>query len=102
MYFNVRHKDHGLSRWSTLVAPLLSFLGLLVASYLVAKNFALLSGQTGWINIVLLLSLPALVLAGVARTYWLRIQDPEQYARLTETNVYQVEKAAELPTTSQS
>jgi hypothetical protein len=102
MYFNVRHKDHGLSRWSTLVAPLLSFVGLLVASYLVAKNFALLSGQTGWINIVLLLSLPALVLAGVARTYWLRIHDPEQYARLTQTNVYQVEEAAELPTTSQS
>ena len=102
MYFNVRHKDHGLSRWSTLVAPLLSFVGLLVASYLVAKNFALLSGQTGWINIVLLLSLPALVLAGVARTYWLRIHDPEQYARLTQTNVYQVEEVAELPTTSQS
>jgi len=102
MYFNVRHKDHGLSRWSTLVAPLMSFLGLLVASYLVAKNFALLSGQTGWINIALLLSLPALVLVGVARTYWLRSHDPEQYARLTQTNVYQVEEAAELPSTTRS
>jgi amino acid transporter len=102
VYFNVRHKDHGLSRWSTLVAPLLSFVGLLVASYLVATNFALLSGQTGWINIVLLLSLPALVLVGVVRTYWLRIHDPEQYARLTQTNVYQVEETAKLPTTSQN
>ena len=47
--------------------------------------------QTGWINIALLLSLPALVLVGVARTYWLRTHDPEQYARLTQTNVYNVE-----------
>lgn len=103
VYFNVRHKDHGLSKWSTLVAPLLSFVGLLVASYLVVKNFALLSGQTGWINTVLLLSLPALVLVGVLRTYWLRRHDPEQYEQLTETNVYKVEALpAEVPTTTQN
>jgi amino acid transporter len=94
VYFNVRHTDHGMSRWSTLVAPLLSFAGLLVASYLVAKNFALLSGQTGWINIALLLSLPALVLVGVLRTYWLRIHDPAQYEQLTQTNVYRIEQPA--------
>lgn len=91
VYFNIQHKDHGLSRWSTLVAPLLSFAGLLVASYLVAKNFALLSGQTGWVNIVLLGSLPALVLVGMVRTYWLRIHDPAQYAQLTQTDVYRIE-----------
>jgi amino acid transporter len=94
VYFNIRHTDHGLSRWSTLVAPLLSLVGLLIASYLVAKNFALLSGQTGWINTVLLLSLPALVLVGVLRTYWLRIHNPSQYEQLTKTNVYRIEQPA--------
>ncbi len=103
VYFNIRHKDHGLSKWGTLIAPLLSFVGLLVASYLVAKNFALLSGQTGWINTVLLLSLPALVLVGVLRTYWLRRHNPEQYERLTETNVYKVEvPATEFPSTTRN
>nr|WP_234816185.1 APC family permease [Mycolicibacterium agri] len=91
VFFNIRQTDHGLSRWSTLVAPLLSFVGLLVASYLVVENFALLSGQTGWINTVLLLSLPVLLLIGVLRTNWLRTRAPALYEHLTRTNVYKVD-----------
>jgi amino acid transporter len=88
VYFNIRNRGHGLTPWSILVAPMLSLLGLAVASYLVAVNFELLSGQSGWVNGLLLVTLPVLFLAGVVRTYVLKRTDPQRYAQLTQTNVY--------------
>lgn len=92
VYFNIRNRDHGLSIWSTLVAPSISLVGLAVASYLVAENFSLLSGQTGYVNAALLTSLPLLVIIGVVRTYVLRSKNPERYQQLTRTNVYRAER----------
>ncbi|MGB3485180.1 MAG: APC family permease [Mycobacterium sp.] len=88
VYFNIRNRGHGLSIWSTLIAPSISLIGLGVASYLVAENFSLLSGQTGYVNTALLVSLPLLVIVGVARTYVLRSRNPARYQQLTRTNVY--------------
>jgi hypothetical protein len=87
VYFNRVNTSHGLSARSTTVAPALSLVGLAVASWLVARNFELLSGRTDWVNWLLLSFIPLAFLAGVARALWLR-QQPEVYATLTRTEVF--------------
>lgn len=88
VYFRRYDRDSGLGLWSTFVAPSISLVGLVVATWLVARNFELLSGRTDWVNWLLLCLLPAAFLAGVVRTLWLRQRRPEAYATLTETRVF--------------
>jgi amino acid transporter len=88
VYFNFHDRRHGLSKWSTLVAPLLSAIALTVSSWLIISNFDYFTGQTGAINYVLLAILPLVFLIGVVRTLSIRKTDPEQYRQLTETKVY--------------
>jgi amino acid transporter len=87
-YFHRVDTDHGLGRWSTTVAPLLSLVGLAVASWLIVVNFDLLSGRTDWVNVLLLATLPAAFAAGLCRALWMRSRSPERYARLTQTEVF--------------
>jgi amino acid transporter len=88
VYFNRVSTTHGLSAGSTRVAPALSLVGLAVASWLVARNFELLSGRTDWVNWLLLGFIPLAFLAGVARALWLGQRQPEVYATLTRTEVF--------------
>ncbi|NKZ02358.1 APC family permease [Actinomadura latina] len=88
VYFNRVNTAHGLSVWSTAVAPLLSLIGLGVASWLVARNFDLLSGRTDWVNYLLLSFIPLAFLVGTVRSLQLRRGRPEVYAQLTKTEVF--------------
>jgi amino acid transporter len=83
-----RHAGHGMSVWSTLVAPLASLIGLVVATWLVAVNFDLLSGRTDWVNGLLLAFLPLAFAVGVVVTAALRRRDPARYQALTRTEVF--------------
>jgi amino acid transporter len=88
VYFNRVNTTHGLSVWSTTVAPLLSLAGLGVASWLVARNFELLSGRTDWVNFLLLSFIPLAFLVGTVRSLQLKQGHPDVYARLTKTEVF--------------
>ena len=88
VHFRRDDRDHGFGTWSTSVAPILSFVGLSVAFWLVVRNVELLSGRTDWVNTVLLASLPIAFVLGMSRTLWLRRTDPARYATLTETRIF--------------
>ena len=88
VFFRKQDPDHGLSPFSTTVAPIASLIGLVVALWLVLRNVELLSGRTDWVNGLLIAALPAAFLLGVLRTLWLRRNRPECYAALTETRVF--------------
>ena len=88
LYFNRDGNRQGLSIWSTVVAPVLSLVGLGVATYLIVINFDLLSGRTDWVNWLLLSIIPLMFAVGVARALWMRSNAPDDYAKLTETNVF--------------
>lgn len=87
VYF-ARSGGHGLTVWSTVVAPAAAMVGLVIASWLVTKNFELLSGRTDWVNMLLLAFLPAAFLVGLLRALYLRSREPEVYAQLTRTEVF--------------
>lgn len=76
------------SIWATLVAPLASLAGLLVATWLVVINFDLLTGRTDWVNALLLALLPLAFIAGVVVTWVIRRRDPARYQSLTESRIY--------------
>lgn len=88
LYFNRNGNREGLSIWSTVVAPILSLVGLGVATYLIVINFDLLSGRTDRVNWLLLSIIPLMFAVGVIRALWMRSNAPDDYAKLTETNVF--------------
>jgi len=88
VYFNHHDRRHGLSKWSTLVAPLVSAIALAIAAWLIITNFEYFTGQTGAINYVLLSILPIVFAIGVVRTLYIKKTDPAQYELLTETKIY--------------
>jgi hypothetical protein len=88
VFFRRQAGDHEMSVWATLVAPVLSFLGLAVATWLVVINFELLSGRTGWVNVLLVAFLPLAFAVGVGVTVALRRRDPAGYQSLTQTRIY--------------
>ena len=83
--------------WRTIVAPVLGFAGLLTASILVVKNFALMTGTTN----VLVTALPWLLLGaavvGAAYALWIRSARPERYAGLAAVTVRE-ESTVDEPT----
>ncbi len=88
VFFNRNKDSHELTRWSTLVAPAVSFVALTAAVWLIATNFEYFSGRTGLMNWVLLSIVPIAFVIGLARTLLMRKQHPEQYKELTQTKVY--------------
>ncbi|RJS45767.1 APC family permease [Nocardioides cavernaquae] len=58
--------------WSTVVAPLVSAALMIGACVLAAKNISFLTGTTGLVNQVLLLTIPATCLVGFGWALWLR------------------------------
>lgn len=88
VYFRFVNKAHGLSAWSTLIAPGIGFIGLAIAVYLTVRNFEFLSGQPLGVNILLLSWVPLLVVIGVVRALVMRSSKPEAFELLTRTNVY--------------
>ena len=87
VYF-LRHPGHGFSPLTTLVAPVVSMTGLSVASWLVVKNFELLSGRTDWVNLLLLSLLPLAFAVGTCRALYLRTRQPAVYRQLMQTEVH--------------
>src|SRR5699024_6643548 len=65
VYFRFIDRSHGLSIWSTFIAPGLGFVGLMTAVYLTVTNFGFLSGQSLAVNIALLSWVPLLFIVGV-------------------------------------
>ncbi|MBC6462204.1 APC family permease [Actinomadura sp. HBU206391] len=87
VFFRRIDRTSGLSFWATVVAPLGSLVGLAVATWLVTKNFELLTGRTDWVNVLLLAVLPVGFCAGVIVTWRIRRSDPVRYAGLLTEKV---------------
>jgi amino acid transporter len=88
VFFRRHAAGDGTSVWATVVAPLASLVGLVVATWLVVVNFELLSGRTGWVNVLLVAFLPLAFAVGVGVTVALRRRDPARYQALTQTRIY--------------
>ncbi|TGN65779.1 APC family permease [Nocardioides eburneiflavus] len=58
--------------WSTVVAPIMSAVLMIVACVLAARNISFLTGTTGLVNQVLLLTIPVTCVIGFAWALWLR------------------------------
>jgi amino acid transporter len=76
-YFRRHATGEGL--WRTVVAPVVSAVLMVVAIVLSAKNISFLTGTTGLVNQVLLLTIPATCLVGFAWAQWLRRNRPEVF-----------------------
>ena len=73
---------HNEGRWRTVVAPILAAVGMATALYLMVSKIALLSGATGFVNVVLVGIVPLVIVVGVLLALWLRSQRPEVYANI--------------------
>lgn len=88
VYFRRHAAGERHSVWATLVAPVVSLVGLVVATWLVVINFELLTGRADWVNVLLLAVLPVSFAVGVVITQVVRRRDPERYESLTQTRIY--------------
>lgn len=78
----------GAGAFVTTIAPALSIAGLIIATWLIAMNFSLLSGREGVANLIILSTIPIVFLLGVVRALVMRSSDPERYGSLTETKIW--------------
>ena len=69
-------------RWRTLIAPVLAATGMIAALYLMIAKISLLTGASQAVNLVLILTVPVVCIAGFAWATWLRRSRPEAYAGL--------------------
>jgi hypothetical protein len=67
-----RKRSTGEGAWRTVVAPIVSAALMVLAIVLSAKNISFLTGTTGVVNLVLLLTIPVTCLLGLAWATWLR------------------------------
>ena len=81
-----RRHDVDRRPWHTLIAPVLSMLGLVSPATIALGNFQLLVGATGPATVVLLGGLLVLAaLIGAGRALWLRTRNPTIYDRIGTT-----------------
>jgi amino acid transporter len=73
---------HTENAWRTVVAPVASAVGMIAALYLMIKYIALVTGASPTVNLVLILTVPVVCIAGLAWALWLRRSRPEVYARV--------------------
>ncbi|NGN95288.1 APC family permease [Nocardioides sp. KC13] len=69
-YFRKRAAGEGV--WRTVVAPVVSAGLMVLAMVLSAKNISFLTGTTGLVNQILLLTIPVTCVLGVGWALWLR------------------------------
>lgn len=86
VYFRRQRSDRPL--WSTLIAPLASFLALSAGSWLIVSNFEYFTVRSGAMNWLLLGLVPVFFAAGVARTLHMKRTDATAYGKLTQREVY--------------
>lgn len=77
-----RKNDHGHTVWTTTVAPLAAFFGLLAMLGLVISNLPLLAGSESWIVASFPYDILVVGLLGMAFASRIRTQRPDVYARL--------------------
>jgi amino acid transporter len=78
-----RHEHRGTTPFQRLVAPLLAFLGLAIATALILTRFELLTAAPSAVNAILIAPLPILFAVGAIRALLLRRRSPEAYDALT-------------------
>ena len=71
-----RGRSTGERVWSTVIAPLVSAALMVFAVVLAAKNISFLTGTTGLVNNVLLLTIPITCVVGAGWAFWLRRNRP--------------------------
>ncbi|MET7289757.1 APC family permease [Streptomyces sp. NPDC005573] len=71
--------------WSTRVAPVLGVAGLLTATFLVVRNFSVLTGTSEPAVVALPWLLLIAAIGGVLYAYWIRSAHPRRYAALAHT-----------------
>lgn len=74
VFFRRRSTTEG--RWSTVVAPAIAAVLMVAAVVLATQNMELLTGTTGTVNVVLVLTIPLTCLVGLAWASWLRRNRP--------------------------
>lgn len=81
-----RRDRRGYGVWRVLVAPVLGAVGLLTAFVVIVSNFELVSGFTDpVVNGILIATVPAVFLFGVAVGLVMKRRSPQRYAALTQS-----------------
>ncbi len=78
-YFR-KHPERHL--WQHVIAPILAFLGLLVALYFAVTNFEYLSGSQNPVVNLFPVGIPLAMAAGIAFALWLRRYRPARFAAI--------------------
>ncbi|WP_016880839.1 MULTISPECIES: APC family permease [unclassified Rhodococcus (in: high G+C Gram-positive bacteria)] len=87
VYAFFRRDRRGLSAARVVWAPLISCAGLTVLTVLAIVHFDLLTGRSGFVNVLLLAPLPIVAAAGLYVALRIRRSDPARYASLTSVDV---------------
>jgi hypothetical protein len=86
-----RKNDHPeVHWWQSTGAPALAVVGLVAMVVLIVDHFDLLTAADTATNLAIMLCIPVVFLAGVARALWLRANRPVIYAELTTVDVERV------------
>ncbi|WP_413100086.1 APC family permease [Streptomyces sp. Inha503] len=78
-----RRRTTGEGAWRTVVAPVIAAALMLVAMVLSARNISFLTGTTGLVNQVLLMTIPATCAVGFGWAVWLRRNHREVFDAIT-------------------
>lgn len=87
LVFFIRNRGEArrFSSISTLVAPLVAAVGLIIAAFLMITNFDVLTGGAPMVNVVTLSLIPVLFAIGLWRTLFIKQCHPKVYRNLIHT-----------------
>jgi amino acid transporter len=92
IYFRRNKTQDGI--WRTMIAPILATAGMVASLYLMITNISLLTGASAAVNRVILLTVPVVVIAGLAWAAWLRRFRPAVYAGIAAADAVDATDAA--------
>ena len=85
MYFR-KNKFADISKWSTLISPLLGMAGLLFIVYMAVMNFNALLGSTGVVSVIFFVSILLIGVISYSYSKYLQFKKPEIYVNIGRQN----------------
>ena len=86
IFYFKKNKQADMSKWSTLVAPILGMIGLLFIFYMAITNFGELLGSTGAVTAAFFIGILVIISASYVYSKIIQKKKPDIYERIGRQN----------------